>query len=147
MKALCKFLCVLIPICNSMASAQELSTSIERSIREKEPDWQLVAKESEPAYTIYRWKMDKQYVNAEVHVTASNQAAADLFHEFGMRIPVPPKSKPNDLGDEALLFQSANAPNGSLLFRKANVFIAISGSSMIDEVRFARHLAGLISTK
>ena len=122
---------------------QAILPSIEDSIRSNEPTWQLSAKERQPKSTIYRWKAGNENVVAEVFVTSSKQAASDLLQEHAFRVPVPPKQKLKDLGDEALLYQSGSAA-GMILFRRSNVFILLTGSSLTHARRFANHIVNVI---
>src|SRR5215471_64076 len=124
---------------------QDLPTLIESSMRDKEPNWRLYRTESTPRSTIYMWKSGEDTVGAEIFVTASEQAASDAFKKYIVRFNGPPKERPKDLGDEALIFQSEGVPSGSILFRKANVLIKMSGSSMVDMRRFATYFVELIS--
>jgi len=123
---------------------QELSSLIEPSIKVKEPEWRLVAKEAQSGSTIYRWKFGREIVAVEIFVTASKQAASDLLQKNVLRVPVPPKEKVKGLGDEALLYQSGNAANGMVFFRKSNVFVRITGSSAPNARRFADHIASVV---
>ena len=68
------------------------------------------------------------------------------MHRFAMRFAVPPKARPKDLGEEALLFQVGKA-SGTILFRKSNVFVHINGSSITNARRFALHIIELIASK
>lgn len=113
------FACIILVIvgCNAMASRLQLSSLIESSMKDKEPNWRLYSKEAEPRSTIYIWKSGKDILVAKVFVTASEQAASDTFRKYARRFAVPPKERLKDLGDEALIFQSDNFPSGSLLFR------------------------------
>ena len=126
------------------AVTQDVLSSIEGSIKNNEPTWQLSAKERQPKSTIYRWKAGNENVVAEVFVTSSKQAASDLLQEHAFRVPVPPKQKLKDLGDEALLYQSGSAANGMILFRRSNVFILLTGSSLSHARRFANHIVNVI---
>lgn len=141
--------CLLVGLgSSSMAGVtQDDLASIENSIKRNEPAWALSAKEVQPSSTIYRWKAGQQAVVTEIFLTASNQEASGLLEKFALRVPVPPKEKPKGLGDEALLFQTADTGGGMILFRKGNAFILITGSSMADERRFAKHIAGVILDK
>lgn len=128
--------------------SQEVQPSmIEKSMKIKEPAWELTKKEAEPKSTIYRWKSGREKVTAEVFVTASPEAAAAKFQEFKRRMPVPPKKKLQGLGDEALLWQSLNTDGCMILFRKSNVFFHIDGSVLNDAQRLAGHLDNLVGQK
>lgn len=131
---------------NGMAP-QELSSLIEGSIKNNEPAWHLSAKERQPDSTIYRWKSGREIVAVEVFVTASKQAASDLLQKNVLRVPVPPKERVKGLGDEALLYQSRNAANGMVFFRKSNVFVRITGNSAPSARRFADHIASVVPDK
>lgn len=136
---------LLLLFCSSMAAVtQDVLTSIEGSIKDNEPTWQLSAREQQPKSIIYRWKAGKEIVVAEVFVTSSKQAASDLLQEHAFRVPIPPKQKLKSLGDEALLYQSGNAANGMILFRRSNVFILLTGSSVPNARRFANHIVNVI---
>jgi len=121
--------------------------SIEDSVKINDPTWQLSAREQQPKSTIYRWKLGQDNVVAEVFLTSSKEAASDLLQQHAFRVPVPPKEKLKGIGDEALLYQSSAAPNGMILFRKSNVFILITGSSVLNARKFANHIASVISDK
>ena len=144
---------ITMPVCYSIlllffgsmaAVTQDLLSLIEGSVKDNEPTWQLSAKERLPKSTIYRWKAGNEKVVAEVFVTSSKQAASDLLQEHAFRVPVPPKQKLKDLGDEALLYQSGSAANGMILFRRSNVFILLTGSSLTHTRRFASHIVSVI---
>lgn len=142
----CCFL--LVPLCNPMSAApQGVLLAIEGSVKSNEPAWQLSEKEQQPNSTIYRWKSGQEEVVAEVFVTPSKQAASDLLQKYAFRVPVPPKEKPKDLGDEALVFQSSDVAGGMILFRESNVFILITGSSITVAKRFANHIGSVIPDK
>ena len=140
----CIFLLIVACSCIT-ATLQDLPSLIERAMKEKEPNWQLYRTESTPRSTIYMWKLGEDVVQVEIFVTASEQAASDAFSKIALRFNVPPKERPKDLGDEALIFQSERFTSGSILFRKGSVFIKIGGSPMVDMKRFATHFAELIS--
>lgn len=144
------FACIFLLMfgCDAWASTlQELPSLIERSMKEKEPNWQLYRTESTPRSTIYMWKSGEDVVQVEISVTVSEQAASDAFNRIALRFNNPPKERPKDLGDEALIFQSERFTSGSILFRKGSVFIKIVGSPMVDMKRFATHFADLIGSK
>ena len=86
-------------------------------------------------------------VVTEVFLTTCKQAASDLLKKFEFRVPVPPKERPKGLGDEALLYQTGNSGSSMILFRKSNVFILITGSSVMDARRFSDHIADVIPNK
>lgn len=146
---LCTAMLLSMFLFNSIGGArfQELTWLIETSIKDKEPEWRLVAKEAESRSTIYRWKSGQENILAQVFSAESEQAASDMLHKFAMRFAVPPKARPKDLGEEALLFQRGNASGGTILFKKSNVFVHINGSSIVNARRFALHILDLIETK
>ena len=126
---------------------QQVQSTIENSIKAKEPAWELSAREAQTKSTIYRWKSGRERVEVEVFVTASLAAAAAKFQDFIRHMPVPPKEKVNGLGDEALLWQSPNTDVCMILFRRSNVFFHINGSLPTNAKRFAKHLDDLVSSK
>ena len=123
------------------------SSMLEKSMKIKEPAWELSKKEDRPKSTIYRWKSGQERVDVEVFATASQEAAAAKFQDFIRHMPVPPKEKVNGLGDEALLWQSPNTDGCMILFRRSNVFFHIDGSLVTHAKRFAGHLDDLVKTK
>lgn len=138
----CCFLLVLVLFSGSMA--QDVLSLIENAVKVNEPTWQLSATERQPTSTIYRWKSGTESVVFEVFMKPSKQAAADLLREYQFRVPVPPKEELKGSGDEALLYQSASATNAMILFRKSNVFVRLTGSSVLHAKRFANHVAKAI---
>jgi len=70
-----------------------------------------------------------------------------MLHNTMMRIPVGPKTKMTNLGDEAFLYQSAGQQGGMILFRKSNEFVHVVGTSATILERLARSLADLIPGK
>jgi hypothetical protein len=123
--------------------ARGVQSTIENSIKAKEPAWELSAKEAQTKSTIYRWKSGREKVEVEVFVTASPGAAAAKFQDFARHIPIPPKEKVDGLGDEALLWQSPNTNVCMILFLRSNVFFHINGSLPTNAKRFAKHLDDL----
>jgi hypothetical protein len=127
------------------SGAQELSSLIQSSIADKEPQWAIVARESEGDTTIYRWKNGEERVVAQMFPAASAKGASERLWKEARRFSIPPNARPKDLGDEALLWE--NTGGGTILFRKSKVFILITGSSSTSVKRFARHIEELIPTK
>ena len=126
---------------------REVQSTIENSIKAKEPAWELSAKEAQTKSTIYRWKSGRESVEVEVFVTASPEAAAAKFQGFIRHMPVPSKEKLEGFGDEALLWQSPNTDVCMLLFRRSNVFFHINGSMPTNAKRFAKHLDDLLANR
>jgi len=142
------FLFIIAVLAGSVGPTQELqSSTIEASIKSKEPGWELSAKETEAKSTLYRWKSGRESVEVLVFVTASPQAAADKLEEYARHVPVPPKEKVQGLGEKALLFQSQNTDVCMILFRRSNVFFHINGSLPANAKRFAKHLDDLVANK
>jgi|SRR6267154_3571877 len=126
---------------------RELQSTIENSIKVKEPAWELSAKETEPKSTFYRWKSGRESVEVHVYVTASPQAAADQLEEYARHVPVPPKEKVQGLGEKALFYQSPNTDVCMILFRRSNVFFHLNASLATNAKRFAKHLDDLLASK
>ncbi len=130
-------------------SQSALASSIENSIKSKEPGWEFSApaREAQPNSTLYRWKSGEERIRARVFVTDSPEAAAKQLNEFSRHVPVPPKVKLKSPGDEALLYQGENTNGCMILFRRGNVFVSLSGSSVVHAKRFAKHLDDLFALK
>ena len=123
------------------------SSKIEKAIKSKEPGWKFSspAREAEPKSTFYRWTSGKEWIDVRVFVLNSPAAAHEQLMEFGRHIPVPPKAKLQGFGDEALLWQSPNTTVCTIMFRRANVFVQLGGSSSVHAKRFLKHLDEVFS--
>jgi hypothetical protein len=153
------FLLLILLGNGTTGASQELVSRIKSTIKDKEPSWQPVAEERTSGFrflgvdkrsspsTNYKWKSGQEWVAAEIFVADSEQAADEMLYQRGMIFPLGPKAMPNDLGDEAFLFQGERTAGGTILFRKSTTFVYMNGSSIGNVKRFALHIANLIATK
>lgn len=111
-----------------------------RYIEEKEPTWKLDRKEDLNDGQVFHWKSDKQSATVSLVIFSSeDEAKTRLLKKVNM-VPVPHKSKINNLGDEAFLYQSAGSKSCMLLIRKETVYIQVNADECVDAEKFARHI-------
>src|SRR5262249_10427289 len=97
-----------------------------RYIEEQEPTWKLDRKEDLNDGQVFHWKSDKQRANISIETFSSEAEAKTYLSKQVTGVPVRYKSKINDLGDEAFLYQSAGSRGCMLLISKGTVFIQVS---------------------
>ena len=130
-----------------VGNAQDMQSKIESSIKSKESNWVLAKKEVQPESTIYRWKSDSDWVTMEVFVLGSAQLAKQKLAQYRRRVPVPPKEKLQEPGDESLLYQSDTGTSCMLLFRRAHLFVQLNSNTQVNAKRFARHVNDLLADR
>jgi hypothetical protein len=64
--------------------------------------------------------------------------------EFKWRVPVPPKERLQEPGDESVLYQSAAGKSCMLLYRRSHVFVKLNSNTKENATRFARHIDELL---
>jgi hypothetical protein len=107
-----------------VGSAQEMQSKIESSIKSKESHWELVSKDVRSESTIYDWKSCSDWVTMEAFILDSSQSAKLKMAEFKRRVPVPPKEKSQQSGDEAVLY------------RRGRIFVKLSSNTLVNAKRF-----------
>jgi|SRR5215467_5717771 len=111
-----------------------------RYIEEQEPTWKLDSKEDLNGGQVFYWKSDKQSVTVSIVIFSSEDEAKTCLLKKVNMVPVPPKSKINNLGDEAVLYQSEGSRRCMLLIRKETVFIQVNADECADAEKFAKHI-------
>ena len=124
-----------------------LLDKVETSMKVNKPNWKLTEKEVTSKSGRYEWKLDKQYVTASIYPTRSEEDAIELLKQTMRRVPVGPKSKLSELGDEAYLYKSDGHEGSMILIRKANTFIQINSSRLEHAEAFAKDINTLIQSK
>jgi hypothetical protein len=130
-----------------VGNAQEIQSKIESSIKSKESGWELAKKEVGPESTIYRWKSGSDRVTMEAFVLDSSQSAEAKLKEFTWRVPVPPKERLQEPGDQAVLYQGAVRKSCMLLYRRSHVFVQLNSNTPENATRFARHIDDVLDPK
>lgn len=110
-----------------------------RYIEEKELTWKLESKEDLKDGQVFYWKSDKQSATVSIVIFSSeDEAKTRLLKKVNM-VPVPHKSKINNFGDEAFLYQSEGSRTCMLLIRKETVFIQVNADECANAEKFAKH--------
>jgi hypothetical protein len=109
-------------------------------IEEKEPTWKLDRKEELNDGQVFHWRSDKQRVTVSIVTFSSEDETITHLSKQLIMVPVPYKSKINNLGNEAFLYQSAGTKTCMLLIRKETVFIQVNADECADAEKFAKHI-------
>jgi hypothetical protein len=112
---------------------------VRRYIEEKEPTWKFDRKEDLNDGQVFYWKSDKQRATVSIVIFSSEDEAKAHLSKQVIKVPVGWKSKINNLGDEAFLYQSAGSKSCMLLIRKETVYIQVNADECADAEKFARH--------
>jgi hypothetical protein len=138
-----------------MNIAQERSailTKIEAGMKERQPTWKLLKKNSTRAgdYVAYDWKVGKSSIDLLLAFVASKDAASELikllhmdYEVFGL--PMKFTETQLQLGDETRAWEhSSDRHYSGIMLRKGKVVANISGTNKEDISRFASQLAELL---
>jgi hypothetical protein len=138
-----------------MNIAQERSailTKIEAGMKERQPTWKLLKKNSTRAgdYVAYDWKVGKSSIDLLLAFVASKDAASELikllhmdYEVFGL--PMKFTETQLQLGDETRAWEhSSDRHYSGIMLRKGKVVANISGTNKEEISRFASQLAELL---
>jgi hypothetical protein len=141
---------ILLAYVSIIAVAQDCSSLLEKIEREgkaQEPQLRISRKEIREGACSLWWELGEHSGSAHIYFAASEKGATELLDKTRMRVPVGPKTKLQKLGDEGFLYQSSKDERGMILFRKASVFIHITGTSVSVAEKLAVSIAAHISSK
>src|SRR5262245_36911665 len=133
-------LCGVNFIETSLQDRQEIFERVRRYIEEKEPAWKLDRKEDLNDGQVFHWKSDKQRATVSIVTFSSEDETKSHLLKNVNRVPVAYKSKIDDLGDEAFLYQSVGSRRCMLLIRKGTVFIQVNADECADAEKFAKYI-------
>lgn len=151
-RTMATFLTLALMLCASMLvpgqNNPSLPDKLERTVKEKEPDWKLetkhVRKNSEEDNSLHQWRSGAQAVTVSISNTASlDQAARDLERSVHSVAIGKPTLLP-DIGDEAYIWVGDAKGWGAVHFRKGTTVVIVNGPSAAVARRFARHAADQI---
>jgi hypothetical protein len=144
---------VILAVClSAMAVTQKpaskgesaLTARVERSVKEKEPEWKASRLLSNGNRVVKRWKSGNEEVLVSVHEYRTGDEAADEMSRAVKAVSVPGKPL-EKLGDEAYVWAAyTESGRSAVRFRKSNVFVSVSAPSLGLAKKFARHIAGEI---
>jgi len=126
-----------------------LFARIERVIKLKEPDWELVIgderKGAADKYFTLDWKKDDEYVSTTTYEMIDSEDASRVIGEyFRAPISVPVRREQIlGLGDEAYTLGEGpygKKGSGTLIVRRGKMMIRLETSSLATAERFARHI-------
>lgn len=142
---------LLVLVCGPISIAgQDLSSlleKIESPAARQGLDWKLSRKEFRERSSSYQWESKGSSGGLSIASTGSQEEASTMLHKTMMRVSVGPKTKLTGLGDEAFLYYSDRQHGCMILFRKLNVFVHMTGSSVTVVERLGRRFADLIPGK
>lgn len=122
----------------------ELTARVERSMKEKEPEWKASRLLSNGNRVVKRWKFGNEEVLVSVHEYRTGDEAADEMSRAVKAVSVPGKPL-EKMGDEAYVWAAyTESGRSAVRFRKSNVFVSVSAPSLGLAKKFARHIAAEI---
>ena len=133
---LCSFNFIETPL----QDRQDIFERVRRYIEEKESAWKLDRKEDLNDGQVFHWKSDKQCAIVSIETFSSEEESRTYLLKNITKVSVSYKSKINDLGDEAFLYQSKGSDACALLIRKGTVYIQVNADECANAERFARHI-------
>jgi hypothetical protein len=138
---------VLVCIASTVVSQDmpSLRKNAEDTVKAKNPAWRLITKQERGKEITYQWGNNKADVTLTIFYGTSQQEAIDRMKRGVDSLSVGP-GKELAIGDEAYLWKTGNGFAG-IRFRKANVYIDLSGSSVALVEDLARKLANHVQTK
>ena len=112
-------------------------------IQENEQTWTLNRKEDFKKGRVFYWQSGKQRVDVSIVLLASSEDAKTHLYNTINQVPVPYKSKMENLGDEAVLYQSEGTTRSMLLLRRGTIFIQVNADEFTHGKKFAEYIIGL----
>jgi len=147
MKLSVSLIMILFCIFTSMGTSwQNKAIILERvveHIQAKEPAWNLNRKEDLDNGRVFHWQSGKQRVDVSIVILASSEEAKAYLYNKINQVPVPYKSKMENLGDEAVLYQSEGTTRCMLLMRRGTIFIQVNADEFTNGKKFAEYVVGL----
>ena len=131
---------------NMGASRQNKAIILERvveHIQAKEQAWNLNRKEDINNGRVFHWQSGKQRVDISIIILASSEEAKAYLYNKINQVPVPYKSKIENLGDEAVLYQSEGTTRSMLLMRRGTIFIQVNADEFTQGKKFAEYVISL----
>lgn len=124
-----------------------LRKNAEDTVKAKNPAWRLLTKQERGKEITYQWGNNKADVTLTIFYGTSQQEAMDRMKRAVDSLSVGPAKQLADIGDEAYLWKTEGNGFAGIRFRKANVYIDLSGSSVALVEDLARKLANHVQTK
>ena len=118
-----------------------LRQKAEETVKAKNPQWKIITKHEGDKRVIYRWGDEMAYVTLTIFYGDSEQEAVEEMRELIRRLSVGPGEKITGYGDEAYMWKSLTRSFAGIRFRKANVFVDLSGPSVAFVEDLAKELA------
>ena len=125
-------------------SAQDMASlrqEAEETVKTKNPHWKLIRKYERDKRVTYLWGPEKADLMLTIFYGNSEQEATDEMRALIKRLPVGPGEKITGYGDEAYMWKSLTRSFAGIRFRKANVFVDLSGPSVAFVEDLAKKLA------
>jgi len=126
---------------HALKGESELMARVERSIKEKEPEWKPSRLLSNGNRIVKRWKFGNEEVLVSIHEYRTGDEAANEMSRAVKAVSVPgvPLEK---MGDEAYVWAAyTESGRSAIRFRKSNVFVSVGAPSLGLAKKFARHIA------
>lgn len=118
----------------------------EETVKAKNPAWKLITKQERDKEITYQWGNDKADVTLTIFYGTSQLEAIDRMKKALDSLSVGPGKELAGIGDEAYLWKTEGSGFAGIRFRKANVYIDLSGSSVALVEDLAKKLANHIRT-
>lgn len=124
-----------------------LRKNAEDTVKAKNPAWRLITKQERGKEITYQWGNNKADVTLTIFYGTSQQEAIDRMKRAVDSLSVGPGKQLADIGDEACLWKTEGNGFAGIRFRKANVYIDLSGSSVALVEDLAKKLANHVQSK
>lgn len=132
-------------LCASMVvmaqNVPSLPEKAENIVKSKNPHWKIVRKEERGKQVNLLIGPDKADVLLMIFNGASEQEAVDRMKAAFKILSVGPGTQRSDIGDEAYFWKDERTGVAGIRFRKANVYIDVSASSLALAEDLAKGLA------
>lgn len=128
---------------------ETLFARIERAIKMKEPEWELVTrderKDAVNKYFTLDWTLGDEYLSTSTYEMIDSEEASRVTAEY-VRSPISvtvSRDRVSGLGDEAYTLGEGpygKKGSGTLIVRRGKIMIRLDASSLATAQRFARHM-------
>ena len=137
----------------SAVMAQDLASvrqKAEETVKTKNPHWKVIRKYERDKRVTYLWGnegTEKADLRLMIFYGDSEQEAAEEMKALIKRLSVGPGDKITGYGDEAYMWEVKGYGFAGIRFRKANVFVDLSGTSKAVVEDLAKKLADHVKKK
>ena len=141
------FLVVFLMLVVSAVMAQDMDSlrqKAEETVKTRNPHWKVIRKSEQDKRVSYFWGKEgkeKADLRLMIFYGDSEQEAAEEMRALINRLPAGPGDKITGYGDEAYMWEVKDYGFAGIRFRKANVFVDLSGTSKAVVEDLAKKLA------